>query len=82
MELKQYLLDKNLTIAYVAEQLGIHRNHLSSIVNRRHPPGPMLAKEIVRFTNGDVLLEDLLIEKKFCPCCGRKLPKNHQVKKT
>ena len=83
MELKQYLLDKNLVIAHVAEELGVHRNHLSAIVNKRYPPGKMLAKEIVRFTKGEVRLEDLLPEelKKICPCCGRKFPRNYQPKK-
>lgn len=84
MDLKQYFLDKNLVIAHVAEKLGVHRNHLSAIVNKRYLPGKMLAKEIVRFTNGEVRLEDLLPEetKKVCPCCGRKLPKNYQLNKT
>lgn len=78
MELKEYLKKNNIKINDLAEFLNVHRNHLSGIVNKRFVPSLILARQIVKFTKGEVALENLISQKEegqICPCCKRKLAK-------
>lgn len=78
MDLKDYLKDHQIKINDLAKKLGIARNHLSGVVNKRYIPSYSLAKAIEKFTNRNVLVDDLIPPKeeaKYCPCCKQKLPK-------
>lgn len=78
MNLKDYLKDHQIKINDLAKKLGIDRSHLSGVIHKRYIPSYSLAKAIEKFTNSNVLVDDLIPPKeeaKFCPCCKQKLPK-------
>ncbi len=81
MELKEYLKKNKIKIGDLAEILGVHRNHLSAIINKRYVPSILLARQIVKLTKGDVTVNELIPQEevKFCPCCKRKLPKGKVI---
>lgn len=64
MKLKDYLKLHDLTQMSLARKLGIHKSHIYVIVNERQRPSIDLAREIVKITNGEVTIEDLIKERK------------------
>ena len=56
-ELQKWLKEKNIKVSEFAEQLGIHRTHLSDIINGHIKPSWTLAKLIEYETNKEVKAE-------------------------
>jgi transcriptional regulator with XRE-family HTH domain len=78
MDLKEYLKDNKITVNDFAEMIGVHRNHISGIINKRFVPGITLARHIAKITKENVTVDELIPPKEervICPCCKRKLPK-------
>lgn len=59
MELKQWMNENRWSNLRMAKELGIVHGTLSTVRLKKNKPSLMLAKAIVRFTNGEVTLEDL-----------------------
>ena len=62
-ELQKWLKENNIKVSEFAERLGIHRTHLSDIVNRHVRPSWTLAKLIEYETNGEVPAESFFKDK-------------------
>lgn len=60
MKLKEYIQREKLCKFRIATSLGIHRNHFDGIVNGITTPRLPLAQKIVKFTNNEVTLDDLV----------------------
>lgn len=77
MDLKDYLkLNPEIKIDDLAKNLGVHRNHISGIIHKRRIPSSDLARKIIKLTNDQVQMDDLIPKQvEICPCCKRKLPR-------
>ena len=62
MELKKWMKENRWSNLRMAEELGIVHGTLSNIRLKKNKPSLLLAKSIVRFTNGEVTLEDMGFE--------------------
>jgi transcriptional regulator with XRE-family HTH domain len=63
-KLKTYLFYKNKTITAFAKEIKVTRAYLSRIVLGKIFPSRLLAEEIERKTNGEVLALDIMSGKK------------------
>ncbi len=82
MDLKEYLKKHDIKIGDFSDELKIHRNHLSGIINKRFVPGITLARQIEKLTKKQVTVDELIPtkeERQVCPCCKRKLPKGKTI---
>ena len=73
MELRDYMFKNRLTEKQMAGMLGITRGHLSCIKRKATQPSKLLAREIERLTEYNVLTEDLRPNDKgpeLKPCVG------------
>lgn len=60
MDLREYLFRHRISLTAFCEITGYSKAQLSAIKNEKRNPGPRLAKEIVRATNGIVTIQDLM----------------------
>lgn len=60
MTLKAYLQHQNLSTKQAAQQLGLSRVHLHSIVTGRITAGKKLAIKIQRWSNGNVKYSEIM----------------------
>ncbi len=56
-ELQKWLKERNIKVSEFAERLGVHRTHLSDIINGHIKPSWTLAKLIEYETNKEVKAE-------------------------
>lgn len=59
MELQKYLDINGLTLQQVGEACGVTPQAISNYARNKRRPEPDVAREIVRFTGGQVSWEDL-----------------------
>ena len=62
MQLRDYLHIKRIKIAQFARDLHATRSYITNICNGKLRPGPRLAKDIERLTEGLVTADELLNE--------------------
>ncbi len=60
MELRDYLHFARKSVIDFAKEMGITRQHMSSIVHKKVRPGKVLCKYIEQMTGGEVTIKDLL----------------------
>lgn len=60
MQLKNYRIQNKLSVAKVAQNLSVTRQHIYEIERGSAFPGRSLALRISEYTNGAVSVEDLL----------------------
>lgn len=58
MQLKQYLLENNMTLKELSEEIGYDKEYLSCIARGARFPGKKLKKTLFAFTQGDVTWKD------------------------
>jgi len=64
MELKLWMLKNRWSVRAMAKEIGCNESTLSTVCTGVRIPARLLATAIVNFTNGEVTLSDLGIEKK------------------
>lgn len=75
MELKDYLKLNKITVLSFAEKLGVTRQHIDGILNKKRWASKKMAAMIIQECNSEVTLEDLNRGKPsdiICPTCKRK----------
>lgn len=75
MELKDYLKMNKMTSLSFAEKIGVTRQHIDGIVNKKRWASKKMAAMIIEACNSEVTLEDLNRGKPsnvICPTCKRK----------
>lgn len=63
MKLKMYLLINNMTMTAFCELINYHVTYISKISSGKRKAGRKLAKIIEKATNGQVKMEDLILNK-------------------
>ena len=67
MKLKAYVIRARLAerrlLTSTARAIGIHRNHLTWLINQEGNPNIKVAMKIIALTKNEVTLEDLMIDK-------------------
>jgi transcriptional regulator with XRE-family HTH domain len=61
MNLKTYLVARNISRADFCRMIGCTRGYLSSIIHGNVKPGNRLLKDIVEITGGNVTKEEILM---------------------
>jgi len=64
MKLVEWMKKNRWQTQEMAKELGVTKGYLSQVRLARKLPSPLFARAIVMFTNGEVTLSDLGIEKK------------------
>lgn len=64
MDLKIWQKENRWNVKQMAKELGVNESTLSSVRTKNYKPTLLLAKAIVRFTDGEVTLSDLGVEEK------------------
>ncbi len=59
MALKLYLVRNRISVKKMSEDLMYGRTHLSLIMNGKSFPSARLARDIERYTNGEITVKDL-----------------------
>lgn len=75
MFIKEYLEQERISVKSAAMTLGIHPVHLHYICHRKRWASYHLCKDIERFSNGEVTIDDMLKDKPeptVCQTCGHK----------
>jgi transcriptional regulator with XRE-family HTH domain len=60
MQLKEYLYRKRLTQKKAADQIGITREYLNEIANKKEKPSPGLCEKIIKWSGKKITYSDLL----------------------
>ncbi len=58
--LREYLFYKEISVTDFAKKIGASRNHISQITHGKSKPSLFLARDIERFTDGEVKADDLM----------------------
>lgn len=74
IELKNYLIDNDITQEAFAATIKISTQHLRSMLSGRFPLTYRTARKIEVATGGLFKAEDLL-NIALCPCCNQPMPK-------
>lgn len=64
MRLKVYLATEDKRVKTLAEEIGMSREYLSEIINKKRFPGKKIAQKIEIATNGKVKAKDLIKKRK------------------
>jgi len=64
MDLKRWQKDNRWQTQEMAKQIGVTTETLSRIRNKKNSPCLLTAQAIIKFTKGEVTLEDLGVEEK------------------
>lgn len=78
MKFMEYLEREKLTYDEVSAHIGCSKNTIYRIAHGMHYPKPTLANLISEYTDFEVTLDDLYMDrpkKPICPTCGHKLGK-------
>lgn len=60
MQLKEYLYRKRLTQKKAADQIGITREYLNEIANKKEKPSPSVCEKIIKWSGKKITYSDLL----------------------
>jgi transcriptional regulator with XRE-family HTH domain len=60
MQLKEYLYRKRLTQKKAADQIGITREYLNEIANKKEKPSPSICEKIIKWSGKKITYSDLL----------------------
>ena len=64
MDLREWQIKERWTATAIAKEIGVSPSTITGVALKLNKPSLMLAKNIVRFTKGEVTLEDLGVEEK------------------
>lgn len=78
MKLKEWMKQKNISALQLSKEINYDLNYLYQVINENTVPGRKLSLYISRYTEGQVVPEDLGYKEKekcHCPTCGSILNK-------
>ena len=77
MKLREYLQEQKISQRELARRLSISYSYIYMIMSGTRRPSVDVAREIVKMTNNEVTLDELLPAKQHekCPHCGKKMCK-------
>tara|TARA_R110000868_G_scaffold61144_1_gene185939 strand:- start:864 stop:1109 length:246 start_codon:yes stop_codon:yes gene_type:complete len=81
MDLRQYMVEKNLSLAYFSEQLDITRTYFSALLAKRCNPSQKLIRKLEKITDGAVGFNDFATANVFgrCDHCGQLIKHKKKV---